>query len=201
MHKESKIGERFKDCFILFLSIVLILIWSAVVFAAGGGEEGGHSTWADFDWRMFNFIVLVALLYMLTWKQIKNFFVGRRAAIQAALEEAVRAKEEAEAKFKEYSERLEKASSEIEGISEMIKAQGVVEKEKIIESAKKTAEKMKEDSRARMDQELKKAINQLRLEASVLAVQTAEEILSKTIKKEDHERMVKETIDRMVKLN
>jgi len=60
---------------------------------------------------------------------------------------------------------------------------------------------MKEDSRARMDQELKKAINQLRLEASVLAVQTAEEILSKTIKKEDHERMVKETIDRMVKLN
>jgi F0F1-type ATP synthase membrane subunit b/b' len=48
---------------------------------------------------------------------------------------------------------------------------------------------------------MKKAGNQLRLEASKLAVEMAEEMLSKTIKKEDHEKIVKESLDRMVKLN
>lgn len=155
----------------------------------------------DYAWRMLNFIVLAFLLYKLTWKKMKEFFIGRREGIKTSLEEAVKAKEEAEKKYREYEERLAKATSEIEGISAMIRAQGAAEKEKLIESAKKTAEKMKEDSQARIDQEVKKAGSQLRLEAARLAVEMAEEMLSRTIKKEDHDKMVKDSLDRMVKLN
>jgi F-type H+-transporting ATPase subunit b len=179
----------------------LMVLAASVVYASGGGEEGGHGVMVDFAWRMLNFIILAYILYKLTWKKMKEFFTGRREGIRTSLEEAVKAKEEAEQKFKEYAERLEKASGEVEGISEMIKAQGAVEKEKLIESAQKTAEKMKEDNKARIDQELKKAGNQLRLEASQLAVQMAEEMLSKTVKQDDHEKMVKDSLDRMVKLN
>ena len=74
----------------------------------------------------------------------------------------------------------------------MIKAQGLAEKEKIIESARITAEKMKEDAQARSEQELKKARSQLRAEAVELSVQMAEEILKKNIKKGDHENIVKD---------
>jgi F-type H+-transporting ATPase subunit b len=52
-----------------------------------------------------------------------------------------------------------------------------------------------------MEQELKKAKNELRLEASELAVQMAEDILKKKVTKEDHESMVREYLDRMVKKN
>jgi F-type H+-transporting ATPase subunit b len=200
---KRRLAER--ACWRSILDIVvlvfIILVAASAAYASGSGEEAGHHALVDYAWRMLNFVILAFLLYKLTWKKMKEFFVGRRDGIKASLEEAVRAKQEAEAKFKEYSERLEKASGEIDGISEMIKAQGAVEKEKIIESAKNSAEKMKEDSRARIEQELKKASNQLRLEASRLAVQMAEEMLSKTIKKDDHEKMVKETLNRMVKLN
>ena len=96
---------------------------------------------------------------------------------------------------------MDKASAEIQGIVEMIKAQGLTEKEKIIEDAEKSAEKMKEDSKARIDQEFKKAVDQLRLEATELSVQMAEEILKKNVTKDDHEVMVKDFIDRMVSQN
>ena len=107
----------------------------------------------------------------------------------------------AEEKFKEYEAKLTKATDDIQNISEMIKAQGHAEKQKLIADAEKTAEKMKEDARARMDQELKKAGSQLRAEAVELSVKVAEDILKRNVSREDHEKMVKEYMDRMVKEN
>jgi F-type H+-transporting ATPase subunit b len=95
--------------------------------------------------------------------------------------------------------RLDKATEEIKGIFEMIKAQGLTEKEKIIEDAKKAAAKMIEDTQARMEQELKAARNQLRSEAAELSVAMAEELLKKNINQELHENMVKDYLDKVVK--
>jgi len=110
-------------------------------------------------------------------------------------------KEESQNKFNEYSAKLDEAAGEIEGISEMIKAQGLAEREKILADAERTAEKMKEDAKARMDQEFKKMRNELRAETAELSVQIAEELLRKNIKKNDHEVMVENFLDRMVKIN
>jgi F-type H+-transporting ATPase subunit b len=181
------------------LGIVLV---AAVAWAAGGGEEVDHKAmFIDFAWRILNFVVLLYILYKLMWKKMKSFFAGRREGIQASLEEAEVVKADAEKKFKEYDEKIKKAEEEIQGISAMIKAQGEEEKKRIIVDAERASVKMKEDAKARMEQELKKAKNELRLEASELAVQMAEDILKKKVTKEDHEGMVREYLDRMVKKN
>lgn len=164
-------------------------------------EDHGKSQLINFAWRLLNFVVLFAILYKLSAKAIKGFFVGGRESIKASLEEAVAAKEEAERKLAEHSARLEKAAGEIQEISDMIKAQGLAEKEKIIEEARRAAEKMKEDSKARMDQEFKKTLNQLRTEAAGLSIEIAEEILKKSIKEKDHENMVDDFLNRMVSQN
>ena len=135
------------------------------------------------------------------FRSIKAFFTGRREEIRGSLEEAEVVKADAEKKFKEYDEKLKKAEEEIQNISAMIRQQGEEEKKRIIADAGRAAEKMKEDAKARMDQELKKARNELRLEASELAIQMAEDILKKKVTKEDHEGMVREYLDRMVKKN
>jgi F-type H+-transporting ATPase subunit b len=115
------------------------------------------------------------------------------------MEEKLAEKEETEKKFKEYSLRLDKATEEIKNIFEMIKAQGLTEKEKIIEDAQKAAAKMIEDTQARMEHELKAARNQLRSEAAELSVAMAEELLKKNINQELHENMVKDYLDKVVK--
>jgi F-type H+-transporting ATPase subunit b len=60
---------------------------------------------------------------------------------------------------------------------------------------------MKEDAQARMEQEVNKASNQLRLEAVKLSVELAEEILKKQITPQDHEAMVQDYIDKVVRQN
>ena len=122
--------------------------------------------WIDLVKKTFNFVVLIGLLYWLLAAKIKEFFSGRRAEIKENLEKSVEKKAEAEKKYREYSEKIDKASAEIDGIFEMIKAQGVTEKQKIIEDAEKTAKKMKEDAQARIEQELKKASDQLKAAGS-----------------------------------
>ena len=182
-----------------FFTLFIFLISISIAFAAAEGE-GGHETqkWIDLGKKAFDFVVLVGLLYWLLAAQIKEFFSGRRAEIKKNLEESVEKKAEAEKKYREYSEKIDKASEEIDGIFEMIKAQGITEKQKIIEDAEKAAKKMKEDAHARIEQEVKGASDQLKEQAVQLSVKMAEEILKRTITEQDHETMVKEYLDKVV---
>jgi len=182
-----------------FITIVVVLIVAGVAFASGEAE-GGHegNKWIDLGKKTFDFVLLVGLLYWLLAAKMKEFFAGRRVEIKETLEKSVEKKAEAEKKYREYSEKLDKASTEIDGIFEMIKAQGVTEKQKIIEDAEKTAKKMKEDARARIEQELKKAADQLKAQSVQVSVQMAEEILKRSITAQDHETMVKEYMEKVV---
>jgi len=184
-------------------TIIMLILTVGLALASGGAEGGEHGgegreEWISLAKKTFNFVVLVALLWWLSAKKIKEFFVNRRAEIKESLEKAVDRKAEAEKKYREYSEKIDKASTEIDGIIEMIKAQGVSEKQKIIEDAEKTAKKMKEDAQARIEQEMKKATDQLKIQSVELSVKMAEEILKRSITKEDHQAMVKEYIDKVV---
>ena len=180
-------------------AIFVLLVAVGVVFAAEA--EGGHNSTEllkGLGLKTFNFVVLVGFLYWLLASKIKDFFSGRRVEIKESLEKAVERKAEAEKKYREYSEKLDKASLEIDGIFEMIKAQGITEKQKIIEDAEKTAKKMKEDASARIEQEMKKATEQLKAQAVELSVKMAEEILKRSITKDDHKAMVEDYINKVV---
>jgi F-type H+-transporting ATPase subunit b len=180
-----------------FLSCLLGLAVPVAACASGGGSQEGPS-WFDFTWRVVNFLILAGVLYWLLAKKVKAFFIGRREGIRATLADAVAAREEAKKKFDEYAAKLDKATEEIDAITRMIKEQGLSEKERIIEDGKKAAEKMKEDTLARMEQEFHKASQNLRVEAVRLSTQMAEEILKKNIQPGDHEALVTDYIEKVV---
>ncbi|HOC60910.1 MAG: ATP synthase F0 subunit B [Syntrophaceae bacterium] len=186
----------------LILSLLMVLLCVGVVYASGGAEGEHHGVsptqLKDFGWKALNTTIILVFLGWLLVPKMKTFFGGRRQEIKESLENASIQKAEAEKQYREYAEKIDKASLEIDGIFEMIKAQGVVEKQKLIEDAEKVALKMKEDAQARLEQELKKASGQLRSEAVALSVSMAEEILKKNITAKDHENMVKEYMDKVV---
>jgi len=185
-------------CSLMFVILSLILT-SAIAYASGDAEGGNaKAEWVDFAWRIFNFVILVGFLYWVGAKKAKEFFTGRRQGIKDSLAKAIAEKEEAENKFKDYSARIDKAAEEIHGIIEMINNQGMIEKEKIIEDAKIAAEKMKEDTKTRIEQEFNAAFSQLRTDAVQLSIQMAEEILKKSITPKHHEQMVKDYLDKVV---
>jgi F-type H+-transporting ATPase subunit b len=183
------------------LSLLVVLLSACMAFASGDGEGHGSSQWYSFGLKTLNVAILGGFLVWLLAPKIKDFFSGRRQEIKETLENTAVQKADAEKQYREYSEKIDKASLEIDGIFDMIKAQGVVEKQKIIEDANKVAQKMKEDAQARIEQELKKASGQLRSEAVALSVQMAEEILKRNINTQDHEAMVKEYMNKVVNKN
>ena len=191
-------GRRGLACLVACLLSCLFRL--ATAYASGGGGEEGPN-WFGFAWRLLNFLVLIGILYWLLASKIRDFLTGRREGIKTALSEAASAQEAAEKRFREYSEKLDKATEEIEQLGEMIRSQVLVEKERILEEARKAAEKMKKDTETRLEQEFSKAGRDLRIEAVRLSTQMAEELLMRHIKAEDHETMVKDYIEKVANKN
>ena len=103
------------------LSILPIVLTSAVAYASGGGgEEDSTAMMKDFGWRVLAFGMLVGFLYWATAKNIKAFFSERRQNIKATIEEKIAEKEETAKKFREYSAKLDKATEEINSIIDKI---------------------------------------------------------------------------------
>lgn len=180
------------------LSLFFLLFALTTAYASGGGGSSEGPSWFDFTWRVVNFLILAGVIYWLLAKKVRTFFTGRREEIRTALADAVAARGEAEKKFQEYAAKLDKATGEIDEITRMIQVQGLTEKERIIEDASKTAEKMREDTRARMEQEFNSASRELRIEAVRLSTQMAGELLRKNIQADDHEVMVNDYIEKVV---
>lgn len=192
--QERGTGGRICGC--LTACLLSGFFYLSTAYASGGGGEEAPN-WLGFFWRLVNFAVLLGVLYWLLAGKMRDFFTGRREGIKTALAEAVTAREAAEKKFREYSGKLDKATEEIEQLGEMIRAQGLAEKERIIREARKEAEKIKEDARMRVEQEFSKASRDLKTEAANLSTQLAEELLRRQIRAEDHEALVKDYIGKV----
>jgi F-type H+-transporting ATPase subunit b len=207
MRGERAIGHRdrapINSELIGALSLLIFIFPLTLAYASGGGGEGGHEgqSWVNFAWKLLNFLVMAGVIYWLAAKKVKEFFTGRREGIKTSLAEAVTTREDAEKKFREYAAKLDRATGEIDEITRMIQAQGLTEKERIIGEARKAAEKMREEAKTRMEQEFNKASHQLRIEAVRLSAQMAEGLLRKNIRVEDHEAMVQDYIEKVVRKN
>ena len=183
---------------LLFILPISFLLGITLLHASAGGHAEEGRNWIGFGWRAFNFVVLAGLLYWLMADKVREFFSSRQRDVNTTLQGLTVAKEEAEKKFAEYSARLDKATEEIEGTVDLIRRQGVAEKERIIADAEKAAAKMKDDARKRMDQEMKMARHDLRNEAVRLSVQMAQDTLKQHITATDHAVMVGDYIDKVV---
>jgi F-type H+-transporting ATPase subunit b len=171
------------------------------LYAAGEGHDVENGVLLkDFLYRVLNFVVMAAILIYFLAKPMKNGLAGRRADIEKALVEAQQAKDAAEKKFSEYDKKLSTASAEIAEISESIRKESELEKQRIIENAKEVAIKIEQDAEKTAKHEIAKAKETLKQEAAALAVSIAEDILAKNFTKEDDTRLIDEYMNKVGEL-
>lgn len=193
-------GKRLRGNVLPYLSVPLLVIASAAAgFAAEGAPHAEpYAQLKDFGYRLFNFLILAALL---TWAakkaDLKGLLNARRAGIMKALREAEEAREEAESKLSEYSERLEKATREIDDIKTAVRQDGEAEKARIIAEAEETAGRIREQARISAQQEVEAARAQLRAETARLSVQLAETTLKQAVSRSDQDKFVDEYLSKV----
>ncbi|HAG50907.1 MAG: hypothetical protein A2X87_06605 [Deltaproteobacteria bacterium GWC2_42_51] len=163
-------------------------------------EEGGHDAGGDNStlWRIINFAILaVAVILIARYLKLKDFFASRKENIKRELDEARKAKEETERKMKEFELKFKQLDKKIEEIYQEIRAEGEIEKKKIIEEAIASVEKIKEQARLAAEQELKKAKQEIKGEIAKVAVEMAEEILRHELTAADQERLIREYLEKV----
>jgi len=144
---------------------------------------------------------MAGLLAYFVTKPIRKGLKGRTEEIEKTLADAESAKAAAEAKHKEYSDKLAKATEEIAGITEAIRREGELERDKIIAAAKDMADKIEREADNKAAGVVAKARIELREEASRLAVELAEDMLKKQVSADDQKRLVEEYMQKMGELH
>jgi len=206
MKRSKHVSGLQKTVIIVVATMLLLVGLAALGFASEGGEAPHHVDTAavkwDFLWRTVDFIILLAIvIWALGKANLKGMLADRQANVAKVLREAKEAREAAEQKFVEYSNKLEKANQEIDEIYSAIRQEGESEKARLIAEAKATAEKIKESATLTAQQEVAKARAELREEAARLAVQLAGQTLKDNFKKADQDRFVDEYLTKVVKLH
>jgi F-type H+-transporting ATPase subunit b len=108
------------------------------------------------------------------------------------IEEASRMKEDAADRLAGYEEKLEHVDDEIERVKREMKEAGEAERVRVLEEAREKRERLERDARLLIEQELKAARELLLRETVATAVRSAADTLSKQVSAEDHERLAKE---------
>jgi F-type H+-transporting ATPase subunit b len=179
------------------LCTVLIAIPTAAFAAGGGGHADGGVIVKDFLYRCFNFALMVGVLVYFVNKPIRKGLKERSAGIEKTLAEAEAAKQAAEAKHREYTEKLAKATEEIASITASIRHEGELERDKIVAAAKEMAAKIEREAENKAAGVVAKARTELRQEASRLAVELAEDMLKKQVSADDQKRLVDEYMQKV----
>ena len=172
---------------LLCLSIVSL----AAPALASEGEGGG------LFYPILNFVLLIAVLVYFAGKPIREFFKGRRAAIQDDLQSAAEFRREAEARYAKWQRKLVDLEGELEQIRATSRERAEAEREKIVADANATAERVRSEAVAAIEQELRRAREVLSEEAANLAVELAAELLREHVTEADRDRLVTEFIERI----
>lgn len=198
------ISDRSKKIIFTLIHISAILMVASLGFAAEGAEGHHPDSGAqlkDFGWRVLNFAVLAGIMiWALKKADVKGSLAARQADIEKSLKDAESARDAAEAKLREYSQKLDQASKEIDELHAAIVREGEQEKNRIITEANAAAEKIVAQAALSAEQETVKARNILRIEAARLAVEIATGKLNGAIQKNDHDRFVGEYLDKVVQI-
>lgn len=169
--------------------------------ALAAGEEGNGGAVSPFAgdvgnaiWTIIIFVLVVVVLGKFAWGPILSALQKREDFIRESLDHAKKDREQAEARLKEYSDKIEAARAEASAIVEEGRRDAEVLKAKIDENAKNEADATLE--RAKREIELAKdtAIKELYDRTANLATDVASRIIRKEMNAADHERLVAESI-------
>ena len=183
-------------------SVALVLVTGALTLLssiafASEAEHGGGGGGAGGLWKVINFVILAVGLYLVWVKVIKKALEKKGEEIKKAMDDAREANEAAEKRALEYRAKLSDLEKSIAAIAEELRLEGEAEKKKIIAEATSAAVRLAEQARITVEQELIKARIEIRREVAELAARMAGEILSRELKPEDQERLIKEYVSRM----
>ena len=176
---------------------LLFLLPTVALAAEGGGEHGGGGL-INLDKslivQVINFVILLIVLQKFLYKPLLAKMEERTSAIKRSLDEAQAARADAVRQQEENAAQLRAAYAEAASIRDQALREAEEAGRKQLEAAQAQARKLVEDTKAQLDGEIRRARDELRRETTDLALAVAEKLVRRTLREEDHRKIVADAI-------
>lgn len=144
--------------------------------------------------HLFNLLILALLVKKFLFKPVQKILDERQAAANAVMAEARAAKEQAEALQAAYEQSLAGARDEAARIvNDATRAAGQ-RSEELLAEAQSAARRMKDRAESEIEQERKKALNEVKDELGGMAMEIASKVVEREISEKDHRALIDEFI-------
>jgi F-type H+-transporting ATPase subunit b len=174
-------------------ALICSLLFPAVAFAAGG--EHGGVPYDKIALHAVNFVILVGGLFFVGRNALNDAVRNRTLVIRAELDDAVRAKAEAQAQYDVLKARLDGFEAELA----TLRAEGLAESEReaqyIAERTERDVALSQSNTERIIRDETARARVRLQQDAAELAVRIAEELLQARMTGDDQSRLAREFLD------
>lgn len=153
----------------------------------------------EINWNLLFSAITVLVLYLILkhffFEKVHNFMEARKAAVQASLDQAEAANEEAQTLLADYRTTLANAETEKRAIIKAAKAEADQRADVIVGDAKQQAQKIIAQAHEKMQADEEKAVVQLKKEVASLAVLTAERIMQKEVDENSQQELVDQVLE------
>jgi F-type H+-transporting ATPase subunit b len=175
---------------VVFAIAVLV---PAIAFAEEhGGGGGGHE--GNLVWHAINLALVVGVIVYFARSPIQAFMAERRSSIESNLAAAKRELDSAEARLAECTARANSLDREIAELRAAVQTQAEAERDRLLADARAAAERIRRDAAVAVEQEGRRARDELREEAAEIAVKLAGDLLKRSVGDADRARLVDEFV-------
>lgn len=141
-----------------------------------------------------NLFIQVYLIKRFLFKPINEMLAKRKAKADAEIQDAVKAKEEAQAMKADYEKSMQDAKAKANEIVMTAQKTAAIQSEEMLKEATAQASAMKEKAEKDIAQEKRKAVNEVKEEIGGIAMEIAGKVIEREINEEDHAKLIDEFI-------
>jgi F-type H+-transporting ATPase subunit b len=145
-------------------------------------------------WTLTIFVLVVLVLGKFAWGPILTLLQDREAFIHKSLADAKRDRDEAEARLKEYTEKLQAARNEAAAMIETARRDAGRLRDELKQKAQADAEGVMRNAERQIQLETQRALGQIRSEAVELSLSIASKLIKRNLSKEDNATLIDETL-------
>jgi F-type H+-transporting ATPase subunit b len=153
--------------------------------------------WWEILVTLCNTLITFLILKKFLYKPVRSMMAAREEEVKKTYAAAEKAQTEAEQLRSEYNERLSKAKEEAAEIVGSATRRATARSEEILKESTEQANAMMKKAETTIEQERKKAMNEIKDEVASLSVLIASKVVERDVKEADHERFIEDFIDKV----
>lgn len=144
--------------------------------------------------QIANLFIQVLLIKRFLFKPVNEILKKRKEMADAEIQDAVKAKDEANAMKAEYEQNMQEAKNKANDILMTAQKTVAIQSEEMLKEASAQVAAIKAKAEKDIAQEKRKAVNEIRSEIGDMAVEIAGKVIEREICEEDHEKLINDFI-------